>query len=306
MVNIDNVDLNLLRILYLVMEEGSVRRTAERCHVTPTAISNSLAKLRFHLGDPLLVRSGRILRPTPVALELEPKLRAAMQAISGALDTVSFEPATCGRTFVIAATDNIAFGLLPAVIRRLSERMPMARIKVVSLDHAIATDGLRRGTVDVSLAMPPNLPPDFHSQPAYRETMVGVLAEQSAPNSVGLTGAQFDALSHIEVAINGEHAIDYVEQMLSRKGRRKVALSVPTFMAAATCAAETTYLATLPKRLAEFLSKPLVLKVLHLPFRDVTVELQQVWHDRTNTDPASVAFRKLISEAGGLYRSSDE
>lgn len=300
MTSIDKIDLNLLRILHLVMEEGSVRRAAELCHVTPAAVSNSLAKLRFQLGDPLLVRSGRVLRPTPVALQLEPKLRTAMQAISVALDSVGFDPATCSRTFVVAATDNIAFDLLPAAIRLLSERMPKASIKVVSLDHAIAGDGLRRGTVDVSLAMPPNLPPDFHAEPAYRETMVGVLAAAAAPRTAGLTNAQFDALSHIEVAINGEFAIDYVDRMLGNSGRRrKVALSVPTFMAAATCAAESNYLAILPQRLATFLSGPLALKVLQLPFRNVTVELEQVWHDRTNTDPASMAFRRLVTEAGG-------
>src|SRR5215475_7173614 len=108
MVTQENVDLNLFRVLHHVLKEGSVARAAERLHVTSSAVSNSLARLRDILGDPLLVRDGRRLVPTPRAMELAPQIATAIDGFRSILDPRhQFNPETCTRTLTIASADNI-------------------------------------------------------------------------------------------------------------------------------------------------------------------------------------------------------
>src|SRR5262249_48257531 len=150
MVTHENIDLNLLRVLHHVLKEGSVARAAERLRVTSSAVSNSLARLREILGDPLLVRNGRPLGPTPKAIELMPRIAAAMDGFRSVLDACyQFDPETCTRTLTIASADNIGVGILPGIVARFSKRLPRATLRVVTLDHAIAGDGLASGEVDI-------------------------------------------------------------------------------------------------------------------------------------------------------------
>ena len=99
-------DLNLLLVLHTVLAERNVARAAERLHVTPSAVSNALARLRDALGDPLVTRKGRGTVLTPRANELGPGIARALAEIERALDAAPFDPATCKRTFTVAVSDE--------------------------------------------------------------------------------------------------------------------------------------------------------------------------------------------------------
>src|SRR5262249_36196804 len=149
-------------------------RAAERLHVTPSAVSNSLARLRELLGDPLVVRSGRTVVPTPFARELAPEVGAAVEtlrAILGSRHEVDAE--ACTRAFTLASADNI--GILPNIAARFARIMPRASLRVVTLDHAVASGGLASGDIDVLLGLPPTVPPEIRSEPAYSDRLVCVM-----------------------------------------------------------------------------------------------------------------------------------
>src|SRR6478672_13503565 len=105
-VNLSAVDLNLFLVLHAVLEERSATRAAARLHVTQSAVSNALARLRVLLGDPLVVRSGRGLVPTPRAEELAPLLREIAERVALALDRRGFVPEQSTRTFTIGLADS--------------------------------------------------------------------------------------------------------------------------------------------------------------------------------------------------------
>src|SRR6187402_815703 len=105
MVSIAGLDLNLLLVLDTVLRERSVARAAKRLHVTPSAISNGLAKLRTALADPLVTRRGRGIVPTPRAEELAPTLARALAELARVVTHVPFDAATCTRTFTLAMAD---------------------------------------------------------------------------------------------------------------------------------------------------------------------------------------------------------
>ena len=122
--NLSALDLNLLLVLHAVLEEGSVARAAERLHVTSPAISNSLARLRAQLDDPLLVRSGRGLVPTPRAKELAPILARIVEEAEQVIEGPARDPAASTRELTLALADADQVASLPRLANALARTMP--------------------------------------------------------------------------------------------------------------------------------------------------------------------------------------
>jgi DNA-binding transcriptional LysR family regulator len=305
-VNIETIDLNLFVVLHHVLSERSVARAADRLNVTPSAVSNSLARLRQIVGDPLLVRRGRTVVPTPRAQELAPQVAAAIARFRSALEGgAQFRADTCVRRFTIASADNIGVGILPRIVERFSRVFPRSTLRVVTLDHAVASDGLASGDLDVLLGLPPTMPPEYRSEPAYTERLVCALSRDNPIAGRKLTLRRFLDCRHIEVALQGRYPIDYVDTVLSRLGRsRTIALSVPQFTMAAMCVAGT-YITMLPASMAKPLASFLPLTLAEPPFALPPITILQVWHARTDVDPASKVLRTIIREAGTDGRSRD-
>src|SRR5690349_15790923 len=120
--NLEAVDLNLLVVVDAVLETGSATRAAARLHVTQSAVSNSLRRARELFGDPLVVRSGRGLSPTPMAEALAGPLRSTLAQLRGLLG-VGFEPATSTRQFQIACSDAVGLVLLPKLLGLFEQRL---------------------------------------------------------------------------------------------------------------------------------------------------------------------------------------
>ncbi|HJZ70980.1 MAG TPA: LysR family transcriptional regulator [Vicinamibacterales bacterium] len=300
--SIEAVDLNLILVLHHVLAEGSVVSAAARLHVTASAVSNSLARLRELLGDPLFVRSGRKVVPTPFARELAPQVTATVDRLRHILEARrDFRADACTRAFTLASADNI--GILPGIAVRFARAMPRASLRIVTLDHAIASDGLASGDIDVSLALPPTMPRDIRSEAAYAERLVCAMWRRAAPPSRRLTLNQFLGARHVEVALQGKYAIDYVDRVLAPLGhQRSVALSVPQFALAAACVVGTNYITMLPASMSKGLAAALPIAVLKSPIELPVVTILQLWHARSDADPGSALLRQIIRAAGSELR----
>jgi DNA-binding transcriptional LysR family regulator len=296
--SIEAVDLNLILVLHHVLAEGTVVRAAERLHVTPSAVSNSLARLRGLLGDPLFVRSGRKVVPTPLARELAPQVATTVEKLRGILEARrKFNPEACTRSFTLASADNI--GILPAIAARFAQSLPQASLRVVTLDHAVASDGLASGDIDILLGLPPTIGHDIRSEPAYADRLVCAMWRKCALAGRRLTLKRFLEARHVEVALQGKHAIDYVDTVLSRLGhRRSIALSVPQFALAASCVIGTPYITMLPASMAKGLAATLPLAVVRPPFELPAITILQLWHARSDADPGSTLLRTIIRQVG--------
>src|SRR5262245_34972803 len=137
--NLVAFDLNLLVVLDAVLAEQSVVRAARRLHVTPSAVSNSLARLRAVLGDPLVTRSGRGIVPTPRATQLAPVLARLLEQIEQAVSGSTFDPRSTTREFTLAIADSGQFVRLPRLAALLGEEMPKARLRVVGIDTLLSS-----------------------------------------------------------------------------------------------------------------------------------------------------------------------
>src|SRR5262249_1098256 len=134
--NIGDVDPNLLRVLHLVIQERSATRAARRLHLTQSAVSNALARLRSHLADRLLVRPGRGLAPPPRAEQMAPLLAAGFADLERAVGREAFDPKTCTRSFGFADTEQ--FSQLPQLARLFEKRLPRGTLDLVVSDEPIA------------------------------------------------------------------------------------------------------------------------------------------------------------------------
>src|SRR6185312_8282814 len=149
------IDLNLLSVLEAVLAEGSVAKAANRLHITPSAVSNALARLRLMIGDPLVSRRGRGIVPTPRALELAPLLAKSLRELREAVRTGAFDPATTTRRFTLALSDAAQVALLTRIAGLLARRMPRAKLRAVGIDSLVLLGGLGGPEVDVVIGPDP-------------------------------------------------------------------------------------------------------------------------------------------------------
>jgi DNA-binding transcriptional LysR family regulator len=303
MVNLSGVDLNLFAVLAAVLSERSVTRAAKHLHVTPPAVSNSLARLRDLLGDPLVVRSGNGLAPTPCALELSPMLTGALEQLKGILDSKrGFVQGETTRTFTLAAADSNQVADVPRVIEAFAKELPRAKLRIVSSDYLVSSDGLVTGEIDAAFGvagMP--LGPGLHSRTVYDEFATLVVGRDHPRVRGRMTPDLFNSLQHIDVQValgkagTGHEIADlqWRKQGLSRT----VALTVPHFVAAAMAAACTDYVAALPRRVAETLCPLLPLKITRPTFEMPEASVTLFWHARTDADAGARYFRDLVARA---------
>jgi DNA-binding transcriptional LysR family regulator len=294
-VSLSSLDLNLLVMLDAVLTEKSVARAARRLHDTPSAVSNALSRARAALGDPIVVRSGRGIVPTPRGAELAPALSRTLRELEEAVEGTSFDPASTTRTFTLAVADAGQVVRLPAVAAAFAATMPRALLRVIGIDSLVAMGGLAGTSVDVVIGVGEK-GPGIHAEPLFEERTVLVGA---ADGPKRLSRRALEVCRHVGVEMVPTLAgRDLTAAAYVRAGvPRAVAVVVPTFTAAAAVAASTDLVATLPASLAEVLGPRLGLRVIAAPAPIASVTMHLLWHDRTDADPAMMAFRDLARKA---------
>jgi DNA-binding transcriptional LysR family regulator len=292
--SLSGIDLNLLLVLHTVLRERNVARAAKRLNVTASAVSNALARLRAALDDPLTIRSGRGIVPTPRAAELEPVLARALGELDRAVSTRAFEPATCDRVFTLAVADVGQWVRLPRVVGLLAREMPRARLRVISVDTLHAAGGLAGGAADVLIGVgEPG--PGIRLQPLYEERVLLVARAGHPTAKARVSKRALATLEHVEVHVSPGRgsrplAASYAELGIART----IAVFVPTFTAAAAVVSKTDLVASLPGTLLDTLAEPLALRAIATPLRSVSATINLVWHERTDSDPAVRAFRAVV------------
>lgn len=301
-VNISAIDLNLLLVLHVVLEERSVTRAARRLHVTPPAISNSLARLRALLDDALLVRSGRGLVPTPRAIELGPALARAVAELERVVQGGESDPASSTRELTIAMADADQVASLPRIASAFATRLPRASLRVVSVDTLVSSGGLEGGEIDAAIG-PREVAqgPQLHSAPLYDEEAVLVVRRDHPTVRRKLTREAFGALRHVDVHLAlGRGGVGHrsAEDFFARLGlTRDIAVTVPTFTAAAMVVASSDHVSGMPRRIAEALAPLAPLTIVSSPLPPMLVQMNLVWHERTHHDTVARLFRETVIDA---------
>lgn len=284
--NISTFDLNLLRVLDALLRERNVSRAAESLALSQPAVSNALGRLRDQLDDPLLVRVGRAMQPTPRALELEAPIRAALRQIEESLSEGShFDPARSRQRFTIALTDYAEMMLMPRLQLRLAELAPGIRIDVRHLTPRLPAEAMEKGEIDLALGRFLALPSRFVGHRWMSETLQLVARRGHPLLTQGLDLATFLRLRHLWV--HGGQTRGMVEQWLGEHGlSREIVYTTPNYLQAAHIVASGDLAVVLPTRLAHYFAGLLPLELFDLPFELGEFHLDIVSLDLRQRDTA--------------------
>ncbi|KOU42765.1 LysR family transcriptional regulator [Streptomyces sp. WM6378] len=291
------MDLNLLRVLDALLQENSVSRAAERLGTSPAAVSRSLARLRRAVGDPLLVRAGQGMVPTPRALELRGEVGELLRGCDNVLRPgAGFEAVHLQRTFTVQATDLLLAGVAGPLTDRIRAAAP--HVDVVFLPEALeGGPALRQGTVDVELGVLGQLEPEIRTRHITQKHLVGVARAGHPLFDKRIDARRFAAADHIGISRHGKRR-GPIDQALAERGlQRRVAVVVPSHTSAMILARDNDLVAL---TLADWLpgtAAALGLRTFPIPFDVAPIDLGLAWHPRNSGDPGHSWFRDHVAAA---------
>ncbi|NUT35583.1 MAG: LysR family transcriptional regulator [Hamadaea sp.] len=288
-----HLDLNLLRVFDALLQDGSVTGAAERLHLSIPATSRALGRLRRAMGDPILVRAGRGMAPTPFALRTAPRVRSLLEEAS-ALISADREITIAGlkRTFTIRINDGVAATLASAAVEATAAAAPGVTLRFVT-EGSESVEALRDGSVDLDIGAGDVAAPDIRTATLYSERMVGVVRADS-PLGRRPTLAQLCRHPHVSASRRGR-ARGPLDDALDAAGlQRHVAAVVPTFAVAVLLVASSGYVGLVPRRLAEQYGEILGLRRFPVPADLPDVDVRLLWHARLDADPAQRWLRDTI------------
>jgi DNA-binding transcriptional LysR family regulator len=294
-----NYDLNLLRVLDAVLDAGSVTAAAERLHLSVPATSHALARLRQVAGDPLLVRAGRRLVPTPRAQALRQPVAQWVAQASTLLTTEAAEPlATLPRRFIVRAPDGVPIALGAPLALAMGRDMPCAEIQFIG-EHDGGT--LREDEVDLDIGWFRPRDPELHLIELLHWAPVAMVQRSHPLAGQRLTARRYAAHPHVDVQTRTP-GLSTVDRALAAQGlKRKVVMTVAHANIAPLIASRSGLVATVSERMGQAMAPALDMVVLPLAFSIDREALVMAWHPRQHDDRA---HRWLRTELLSIARAS--
>jgi len=292
------LDLNLLATLDVLLTEGSVANAARRLQLSPSAMSRALARLREVTGDPLLVRAGRGLVPTPRALELRERVRRVVDDAETVLrPAIRLDLATLTRSFTLRTSEGFVENFGPALIARVAAQAPGVHLHFMAKPDKDSTP-LRDGTVDLETGViATTMGPEIRTLGLFVDRHVGVARNGHPLADASITPTRYAAAAHVRVSRRGLQDGGIDELLQARGLQRDVQVTVGGFAAAIALARATDLVATVPDRHTRALCDGMFRFALPLPLPEFTVSL--FWHPRLDADPPHRWLRSLVREVCG-------
>jgi DNA-binding transcriptional LysR family regulator len=288
-------DLNLLVTLDVLLSEGSVARAAQRLRLSPSAMSRALARLRATTGDPLLVRAGRGLVPTPRALELRDQVGQLVQdgaAVLRPAETLDLKQLV--RTFTLRTREGFVESFGPDLIARVGRQAPGVRLRFVPKPDKDSAS-LRDGTVDLETGVVGDtIGPEVRAQGLFRDRLIGVVRKRHPLAKGRITPARYAAGRHIAVSRRGldKGPIDEALKLLGLE--REIVTFVDSFSAALALARASDLIASVPERHTGNLRAGMHSFPLPVSMPEFTISL--LWHPRLDADPAHRWLRGCVRD----------
>jgi LysR family transcriptional regulator, nod-box dependent transcriptional activator len=293
------LDLNLLVALDVLLEEKNITRTGERIHVCQSATSGILAKLRDFFSDELLVQIGHRMVLTPLAEELILPVRELLQQAQLLLDrSQEFVPADSHRRFRIMLSDYVETVLASSVFRRMETEAPHVCIELLSLSLTDAAgEILERGEVDFLIAPESEISGTHPSETLFDDKYVCALWSENPFVGQEITIDQYLSLGHVGISFGKKRYHSWDEGLLKQRGyNRRVEIVASSFSVMANYLIGTSRIATMHRRLANYYSHILPLRIVDLPFEAIRLVEKLQWHQYLDRSPSHLWLRNIFQE----------
>lgn len=310
MPNLRTFDLNLLKVLDVVLTERSLTRAASQLALTQPAVSNALRRLRETLGDELLVRKGRGLEPTARALEIWPSVQEALQKLQDALAPSVFDPAQAHNAFVLTMADATAAELMPGLVEIITREAPDVTLRVVPLTTRDPRRLLEDGHADMAIGHFPAVVTDLTARAQAGETVsyryhrlfagdyVCVMRKEHPLAREPLTLDKYCEARHMLVSFSGR-PFGFIDEALALLHRtRPVVLTVNQFFTAGKVVAQSDLLTVLPRHFVHVTGFEDRLVQRDLPFEIAPIHVDALWHLRQEGSSAHAWLREQVKSLG--------
>lgn len=299
-----DIDLNLLTALDALLQEGSVVGAARRLGLSASAMSRTLARLRAATGDPLLVRAGRGLVPTPHAGTLRERVRDLAHEARSVLQPADegFDATMLNRVFTLRANEGFVETFGMRLVQAVTAAAPGVRLRFAPKPDKDVRP-LREGLVDLEIGVLGRTGPEVRLQALFQDHFVGVVRSGHPLTAGPVTPERYAACDHVITSRRGRMHGPVDEALAGMGLARNVVVTVPSFPAALTLARASDLVALVPasfiaaelKRLSGTIRKGL--ESFALPVRTEPITVSQMWHPRMDADPAHRWFRGLVRNA---------
>lgn len=299
-----SVDLNLLLVFDAMFQHRNVTKAGESLGLSQPAMSAAVNRLRALFDDPLFVRLGSSMAPTPRAEMLNPDIRQVVHTVKvNILKPQKFDPALSERSFALLAPDIAEVNFLPYLLPALASSAPLVTVKTFGMPREAAAHALESGMADLAIGYFPDLHrAGFFQQRLFKSTHVCLLRRDHPHVSDSLSMSQFSSLKHAVVKPDGrEHVFD---QFLQAKGiQRRVVVQISHFMSLLPIIESSDLIATVPRDLAELLVRYGNLRFVETPIPSPVIEVKLIWHHRFQKDSAHLWLRQEMFRILGHNRN---
>ena len=293
--HLSQADLNLFVVLEAIYREGNITRAGYQLNLTQPAISHALKRLRDMLQDPLFVRHGPHMVPTPFTRNMIEPVRQALQILEMNLSqSRNFVPENIRRNFHLSMWEYAEALILPSLLRRLADAAPAMSITTSRGKRRDLETELAAGSIDLAIDIPMTMSDRIRHRLLLKEPFV-VVARHGNPAIQGkLDLDTYLSLRHIQVS-SRRYGPSLIDIELSRRGlRRQVFLRTQHNLTACLVVSKTDMLLTLPERHAQLLRMALANQIYPFPLEDPRLEAHLYWHESVENDPANRWLREEI------------
>lgn len=301
-IDIGQIDLNLLRILKVLLDESNVTRASEKLNLSQSATSHALNRLRKMFNDPLLERSSTGMRPTPRALALQASLETILLDIERLIQEPIFLAEQAQGTIRIAASDYATTVILPTVLKELFHKTPAIDIECYYWNSE-TLDMLKKGEIHLGLGvidLEENT--EFKKQNLFKEDFVSIVRTKHPILKAGITLESYTAWPHVLINVTGlpinsikKSSKSHVDQILEELGvKRRVILKLPHFLSAPLIISQTDFILTLPRRIALLFADAAHITLFQPPIDLGEYHYVQVWSKNYDNVPFQIWLRNLI------------
>ena len=290
------LDANMLVALDALLQESNVTRAAHRVGVTQSAMSQTLGRLRRQFDDPILVRVGRQMQPSPFALRIKARLHHAVVELEAVVrDRPAYDPSRASDRFAIATVDYLALLLTPALHQTVARQAPGVRLAVQALDAASITPRLADGSVQLYVGVRGQTERALTTQTLHRDPLVVVFGpEHPLARRRTLSLEAYAATPQVHVSPRREPG-SIVDRGLAEAGLdRQIAVEVPYFALVPALLLGSRLLATVPARLAEQFVAQFGLVVRPAPLELPELDVCMAWHPSFASEPAHQWLRDQV------------
>ncbi|MEO8099969.1 MAG: LysR family transcriptional regulator [Acidobacteriota bacterium] len=291
------LDLNLLVALDTLITEKNISRAGEHIHLSQSATSGALARLREYFNDELLVPVGRKMMLTPLAEELAEPVRQLLRQAEGILHrNPEFVPAESAREFRIMMSDYVATILMSRAMPMLEQQAPNVSIRIEAGGRRGALD---RGEADLVILPEQYLPPGHPKEELFSDEFACLACVNNRAVGKSITMKTYLNLGHVVVRFGENHDLPgFEQQTLEEAGiHRKIAAVVSSFALVPQLVIGTTRIATIHRRLAMYYARHLPLRVLKPPIEFPALKEEMQWHTYREADPGLRWLRSIFRSA---------